>query len=305
MLNDAPVPGAPSGGATANLIRDTTTASFRQDVIAESMNRPVLVDFWAPWCGPCKQLTPVLEKAVTAAGGKVVLAKMNIDEHPSIAGQLGIQSIPAVIAFQQGQPVDGFMGAVPESQVKSFIERLAGPAGPSPIEELMAEAGVALAEGDLAGASELYAAVLGQEPDNVPALAGLAKIQLDAGELENAKQVLAMVPEAKANDPGLAGIRAAIELAEQAASLGDLAGLQAQVSADPDAHQARFDLALGLNGRGERTQAVDHLIEIRRRDKDWNDDGARKQLLQFFEAWGPMDPDTIRGRRKLSTLLFA
>jgi putative thioredoxin len=305
MLNDAPLPGSAPGGATADVIRDTTTASFRQDVIAESMNRPVLVDFWAPWCGPCKQLTPILEKAVTAAGGAVVLAKMNIDEHPSIAGQLGIQSIPAVIAFQQGQPVDGFMGAVPESQVKSFIERLAGPAGPSPIDELMTEAGAALAEGDLAGASELYAAVLGQEPDNVAALAGLAKIQLDAGELENAKQVLAMVPEAKANDPSLAGIRAAIELAEQAASLGDLAGLQAEVTANPDAHQARFDLALGLNARGERAQAVDHLIEIRRRDKDWNDDGARKQLLQFFEAWGPMDPDAIRGRRKLSTLLFA
>jgi putative thioredoxin len=305
MLNDAPLPGSAPGGATADVIRDTTTASFRQDVIAESMNRPVLVDFWAPWCGPCKQLTPILEKAVTAAGGAVVLAKMNIDEHPSIAGQLGIQSIPAVIAFQQGQPVDGFMGAVPESQVKSFIERLAGPAGPSPIDELMTEAGAALAEGDLAGASELYAAVLGQEPDNVAALAGLAKIQLDAGELENAKQVLAMVPEAKAHDPGLAGIRAAIELAEQAASLGDLAGLQAEVTANPDAHQARFDLALGLNARGERAQAVDHLIEIRRRDKDWNDDGARKQLLQFFEAWGPMDPDAIRGRRKLSTLLFA
>ncbi|HEV7440416.1 MAG TPA: thioredoxin [Methylobacterium sp.] len=305
MLNDAPLPGSAPGGATADVIRDTTTASFRQDVIAESMNRPVLVDFWAPWCGPCKQLTPVLEKAVTAAGGKVVLAKMNIDEHPSIAGQLGIQSIPAVIAFQQGQPVDGFMGAVPESQVKSFIERLAGPAGPSPIEELMTEAGAALEEGDLAGASELYAAVLGQEPDNVAALAGLAKIQLDAGELENAKQVLAMVPEDKVNDPALAGIRAAIELAEQAASLGDLAGLQAEVTSNPDAHQARFDLALGLNARGERAQAVDHLIEIRRRDKDWNDDGARKQLLQFFEAWGPMDPDAIRGRRKLSTLLFA
>ncbi|WP_336486433.1 thioredoxin [Methylobacterium nigriterrae] len=303
MLNDAPVPGAPPGAA--DLIRDATTASFRQDVIAESMNRPVLVDFWAPWCGPCKQLTPVLEKAVKAAGGKVVLVKMNIDEHPSIPGQLGIQSIPAVIAFQRGQPVDGFMGAVPESQVKSFIERLAGPAGPSQIDELMTEAGAAIEEGDLAGASELYAAVLGQEPDNVAALAGLAKIQLDAGELENAKQVLAMVPEAKAGDPALAGIRAAIELAEQAASLGDLAGLQAQVEANPDDHQARFDLALGLNARGERAQAVDHLIEIRRRDKEWTDDGARKQLLQFFEAWGPMDPDTIRGRRKLSTLLFA
>ncbi|MFC6050843.1 thioredoxin, partial [Methylobacterium hispanicum] len=177
MLNDFPAGDAPKPGA-ADLIKDTTTATFRQDVIAESMNRPVLVDFWAPWCGPCKQLTPVLEKAVTAAGGAVVLVKMNIDEHPSIAGQLGIQSIPAVIAFQRGQPVDGFMGAVPESQVKEFIARLAGPAGPSPIEAALEEATRLIAEGDLAGASEIYAAILEQEPDNVGALVGLAKIQL-------------------------------------------------------------------------------------------------------------------------------
>ena len=304
MLNDFPAGDAPKPGA-ADLIKDTTTATFRQDVIAESMNRPVLVDFWAPWCGPCKQLTPVLEKAVTAAGGTVVLVKMNIDEHPSIAGQLGIQSIPAVIAFQRGQPVDGFMGAVPESQVKEFIARLAGPAGPSPVEAALEEATRLIAEGDLAGASEIYAAILEQEPDNVAALAGLAKIQLDAGELENARQVLAMVPEAKAADPALAGIRAALELADQAAALGDLAGLQARVETNPDDHQARFDLALGLAARNDRTAAVDHLIEIRRRDRDWNEDGARKQLLQFFEAWGVMDPDTIRGRRKLSTLLFS
>ena len=304
MLNDSLAGDTPKPGA-ANLVKDTTTATFRQDVIAESMNRPVLVDFWAPWCGPCKQLTPVLEKVVTAAAGKVVLVKMNIDEHPAIAGQLGIQSIPAVIAFQRGQPVDGFMGALPESQVKEFIDRIAGPGGPSPIEQALDEAGRLVSEGDLAGASELYAAVLEQEPDNVAALAGLAKIQLDAGELENARQVLAMVPEAKASDPALAGIRAALELAEQAASLGDLAGLQAQVEANPDDHQARFDLALGLAARGDRSAAVDHLIEVRRRDRDWNEDGARKQLLQFFEAWGVMDPDTIRGRRKLSTLLFS
>ena len=304
MLNDSLAGDPPQPGA-ADLVKDTTTAGFRQDVIAESMNRPVLVDFWAPWCGPCKQLTPVLEKVVKAAAGKVVLVKMNIDEHPSIAGQLGIQSIPAVIAFQRGQPVDGFMGAVPESEVKAFIERLAGPGGPSPVEAALEEAVRLVGEGDLAGASELYAAVLEQEPDNVAALAGLAKIQLDAGEIENARQVLAMVPEAKADDPALAGVRAALELAEQAASLGDLAGLQTQVEAHPDDHQARFDLALGLAARGDRAAAVDHLIEIRRRARDWNEDGARKQLLQFFEAWGVMDPDTIRGRRKLSTLLFS
>jgi len=207
-----------------------------------------------------------------------------------------------VVAIDQGRPVDMFEGALPEAQIKTFFDRLAGP---SEIDQVMAEAAQALAEGDLAGASELYAAVLGQQPDNVAALAGLAKIQLDAGELENAKQVLAMVPEAKAADPGLAGIRAAIVLAEQAAALGDLAGLEAEVAVNPDAHQARFDLALGLNAGNEREKAVDHLIEIIRRDRTWNEDGARKQLLQFFEAWGPMDPAAIRGRRKLSTLLFA
>lgn len=304
MLNDLSAGGAP-GGSAGDLIKDVTTASFRQDVIAESMNRPVLVDFWAPWCGPCKQLTPVLEKVVQAAAGKVVLAKMNIDEHPSIAGQLGIQSIPAVIAFDKGRPVDGFMGAVPEGQIKELIDRLAGPGGPSPIDAALGEAAALIEEGDLAGASEVFAAVLEQEPDNITALAGLAKLQLDAGEVENAKRVLAMVPEEKASDPALAGIRAALDLAEQAASLGDLAGLQKTVEANPDDHQARFDLALGLAAGNKRDQAVDHLIEIRRRDKTWNDDAARKQLLQFFEAWGVMDPDTIRGRRKLSTLLFS
>lgn len=306
MLNDTRADGAPPAGDTGDLIRETTTAAFRQDVIAESMHRPVLVDFWAPWCGPCKQLTPVLERAVRAAAGKVVLAKLNIDEHPSIWGQisqqLGLQSIPAVIAIDKGRPVDMFTGAVPESEVRRFIERLAGP---SPIEAALSEAAALVGEGDLAGAAELFAAVLEQEPDNVAALAGLAKLQLDAGEIENAKRVLAMVPEAKVADPALAGIRAALELAEQAASLGDLAGLEKEVEANPDAHQARFDLALGLAAGGERGRAVDHLIELRKRDKDWNEDGARKQLLQFFEAWGVMDPDTIRGRRKLSAVLFS
>jgi len=305
MLNDLRAGGAAQSGPAGDVIKDTTTAAFRQDVIAESMNRPVLVDFWAPWCGPCKQLTPVLEKVVTAAAGAVVLVKMNIDEHPSIAGQLGIQSIPAVIAFDKGRPVDGFMGAVPESQVKELVDRLAGPAGPSPIDAALEEAVGLVEQGDLAGASELYAAILEQEPENLTALAGLAKLQLDAGEIENAKRLLAMVPEEKAGDPALASLRAALELADQAASLGDLAGLQTAIDTNPDDHQARFDLALGLAARHQREQAVDHLIEIRKRDRTWNDDAARKQLLQFFEAWGVMDPDTIRGRRKLSTLLFS
>lgn len=304
MLNDTLATDAHPGAS--DLIRETTTAGFRQDVIAESANRPVLVAFWSPRAPSSKPLMAVMEKLVRAAAGKVVLVKMNVDEHPAVWGQigqqLGLQGVPAVVAIDQGRPVDMFEGALPEAQIKTFFDRLAGP---SEIDQVMAEAAQALEEGDLAGASELYAAVLGQQPDNVAALAGLAKIQLDAGELENAKQVLAMVPEAKAADPALAGIRAAIVLAEQAAALGDLAGLQAEVEANPDAHQARFDLALGLNAGNEREKAVDHLIEIIRRDRTWNEDGARKQLLQFFEAWGPMDPAAIRGRRKLSTLLFA
>ena len=299
MLSDTPVP------SSDDLVKDTTTANFRQDVLAESMQQPVLVDFWAPWCGPCKQLTPILEKAVRAAGGKVKLVKMNIDEHPQIAGQLGVQSIPAVFAFQRGQPVDGFMGALPESQIKSFIERLVGPLGPGAAEEILAEADRLAAEGDIGGAAELYSAVLAQDPENVAALAALVKLHVEVSDLEGAKRFLAMAPAAKANDPALAGARAAIELAEQAGSLGDLAELQRRVEADPADHQARFDLAVGLNALGRREEAANHLLEIVRRDRNWNEDGARKQLVQFFEAWGPMDAMTLAGRRRLSSLLFS
>ncbi len=287
------------------LIKDTTTQGFREDVIAESMKQPVLIDFWAPWCGPCKQLTPVIEKVVKAAGGKVKLVKMNIDEHPQIPGQLGIQSIPAVIAFKQGQPIDGFMGAQPEGQIKAFIERLVGPMGPDETAELIEAAAAAIASGDPAGASELYAGVLEIEPDNLAAIAGLARLHLDTGDIEGAKGILGMAPPDKANDPAITAIRAAIELAEQAASLGDTAELEAKVAADPKDHQARFDLALALNARDRREEAVDHLVAIIKADRKWNDDGARKQLLQFFEAWGPMDEASVSGRRKLSTLLFS
>nr|USU33687.1 thioredoxin [Methylobacterium sp. OTU13CASTA1] len=297
MLNDAPQAGEPT--------KDVTTASFRQDVVAESMQQPVLVDFWAPWCGPCKQLAPVLEKVVQASAGAVKLVKMNIDEHPSIAGQLGIQSIPAVIAFDKGQPVDGFMGAVPEAQIKEFIERLAGPAGPSPIEEALAEADAMLGVGDTAGAAQLYAAVLTEDPGNVTAIAALAKLQLDLGAIDKAKEVLALAPADKATDPALVGVRAAVELAEKAAELGDLGAFQSRIDADPNDHQARFDLALGLNGLNKRDEAVDQLIEVERRDRTWNEGAARKQLLTFFEAWGLMDKASIRGRRRLSTLVFA
>lgn len=298
LLNDAPA-------EQPGMIKDTTTQAFRQDVVTESMTQPVLVDFWAPWCGPCKQLTPIIEKAVKDAKGKVKLVKMNIDEHPQIPGQLGIQSIPAVIAFSKGQPIDGFMGAQPESQVKAFIEKLVGPVGPGATEELIAEAQAAAEAGDAAGASELYAGVLEMEPENLAAIAGLARLHLDMGDLEGATGILAMAPEAKAADPAVAAVRAAIELAQQAADLGDTAELEAKVAADPRDHQARFDLAVALNARDRREEAVDHLIAIIKADRAWNDDGARKQLLQFFEAWGPMDEHSMAGRRKLSTLLFS
>jgi putative thioredoxin len=294
----------PAEAGGGEVIRDTTTATFRQDVIAESMRQPVLVDFWAPWCGPCKQLTPVLEKVVKAAGGKVKLVKMNIDDHPQIAGQLGVQSIPAVFAFDRGQPIDGFMGALPESQVKAFIERLVGPLGPGAVEQMLEAAAQRMAENDAAGAADLYAAVLTQDEGNLKAVAGLARVYVAAGDLERAEGVLAMTPPGRDADPEIAGARAALELAAQAASFGDLGELERKVAAQPADHQARFDLALALNAAGRREHAVDHLVEIVKRDRAWNEEAARKQLLQFFEAWGPMDEASIGGRRKLSAVLF-
>ncbi|HUN11405.1 MAG TPA: thioredoxin [Rhabdaerophilum sp.] len=289
---------------TADLVKDTTTAAFRQDVLAESMKQPVLVDFWAPWCGPCKQLGPLIEKAVKAAKGRVKLVKMNIDEHPQVAGQLGVQSIPAVFAFDRGQPVDGFVGALPESQIKGFIERLVGPLG-ADIAAILAEAGALLETGDVAGAAERYAQVLAEESENPEALGGIIRAQVLAGNLEQARRILSTVPEAKADHPAIVGARAALDLAEQTAALGDVAGLVAAVDANPLDHQARFDLAMALAGHNRRLDAVEHLVTILRKDRKWNDEAARKQLLQFFDAWGPMDEATLTGRRQLSATLFS
>ncbi len=299
--------GTPTAQAPADLIKDTTTRTFVADVIEESKHQPVLIDFWAPWCGPCRQLTPIIEKAVTAAKGRVKLVKMNIDENPEIPGQMGIQSIPAVIAFVNGQPADGFMGAVPESQITAFIDKLtAGMPGAEPTAaELIQEAEALAAEGDLANASAVYSEVIRADATNVQAIAGLAKCYVTGGAVDQAKQMLETIPENMREDAAVKSVQAAIDLIDQASAVGPIAELEAKVAADPLDHQARFDLATALNGAGQRVEATDQLLEIVKRDRKWNDDAGRKQLLQLFEAWGPTDEATVEGRRRLSTILFA
>ena len=300
--------GGPAPQAAPDLIKETTTQTFVKDVIEESKRQPVLIDFWAPWCGPCRQLTPILEKAVRAAKGRVKLVKMNIDEHPAIPGQMGIQSIPAVIAFVGGQPADGFMGAVPESQVNAFIDKItkgvAAPGEPN-IAEILQEAEAVLAEGDAATAAKIYDEVLAVDATNIAALAGLAKCYMTTGAIEQAKQTLAMVPESKRNDAAVKAVQASVDLAEQAKAVGPVTELEQKVAANPLDHQARFDLATALNAMGKRTEAAEHLLAIVKRDRKWNDDGARKQLVQFFEAWGGADEATVEGRKRLSIVLFS
>ena len=318
-VNYGSAPGSAAPGATAapaaapgaaapagELIKDTTTAAFAADVIQESRRQPVLVDFWAPWCGPCRQLTPALEKTVRAAGGRVKLVKMNIDDHPAVAGQLGIQSIPAVIAFKNGQPVDGFMGAIPESQIRDFIAKVAGKDdGAAHVAEALAAAQQARAAGDLQGAADLYSAVLEQTPDSVEALAGMAELMFETGNADAARHLLDQAPEGKKDAAPLAAVRARIALAEQAAAIGDPLALERRLLADPKDHEARFDLAMIQNARGMRVEAADNLLAIVKADRAWREDGARAQLLKFFEAWGPTDEITLAARRKLSAVLFS
>ena len=291
--------------ADGDVIKDSDSRNFMSDVIEASRQQPVIVDFWAPWCGPCKQLGPIIERAVRAAGGKVKLVKINIDESPELAQQLRIQSIPMVYAFVQGQPVDGFAGAQPESQIKAFIERLAGPVGPTPVEAGLEQAKAAAAAGQMEIARQIYEQVVGAEPENPEALGGLARCQIAAGRLAAAREILDGVPVAHTHHVEIDGARAALSLAEEAGTLGDPEALQGRLQADVDDHAARLDLATGLFLRGQIEAAIDELLTIVGKNREWQDQAARKQLIKFFDALGPNHPATVAGRRKLSTVLFS
>jgi len=295
------------GAAAASVVKDVTTQSFMAEVVDASFEQPVIVDFWAPWCGPCKQLGPILEKVVRGANGAVRMVKLNIDENPEIAQQMRIQSIPAVYAFKDGRPIDGFVGALPESQVKAFVQRLGGDrGGPSPVEEALAMAKEAAQTGDHGTAVSLYTQILQHDPQNIEAFAGLARAQIARGELEAAHQTLAKVTKEGAGNSEIAAAKSALDLAVQAQkAMGSAGALRKRIEQNADDHEARLELATALFGAGKREEAIDELLTLFKRNREWNEQAARKQLVKFFEAMGPTDPLTLSARRRLSSLMFS
>jgi len=294
-----------AAAAAPDLIKDSDSQNFMADVIEASQEVPVIVDFWAPWCGPCKQLGPTIEKVVKAAQGKVKLVKINIDDSPEIAQQLRIQSIPAVFAFHQGQPVDAFVGAQPESQVRAFVEKLAGGIGPSPVDEALEAAQAALDGGEVAAAGNLFGQVVQADPGNPEAIGGLARCYILNQDLDHARQTLDLTPEEHKEHAAIVAAQSALALAEQASNAGDPTELCQAVEADPANHQARYDLAIALMGNGDNEGAIDQLLEILKKGADWNEGAAKTQLLKIFEALGPTDDLTKSGRRRLSAILFS
>lgn len=295
----------PQGGQTVALIKDGDMSTFMADVIEKSAATPVLVSFYSSWSENCKKLTPIVEKIVQQAGGAVQMVRIDFEKNQQLAAQMKIQSVPTVVVFVDQRPVDAFAGVKSEAEVKEFIARFAPEMQPSPTEQIIEQAVILFNGGDFQNAAELYSQILQMEAENVPALAGLAQSLIRLNDLENARTVLDGTPKQHENDPAITAARAALDMAEQLADLGDAAALEQAIKEDADNHQARFDLALILWASGDQDAAADHLLTIISRDRGWNEDGARKQLVKFFEIAGPMDPFTVKIRKKLSSILFA